>query len=97
MHSKRHRRERQRIEAFRFQCRAARQCFHYPGGRNQRVAQIWRDFVIYERLFIAKEERQTEKITLGIICDGLHRTKLPCGNHAVTGNPVTVRIESRTK
>ena len=54
MHNKRHRRERQRIEAFRFQCRAARQCFHYTGGRNQRVAQIWRDF--------AKAQRQAQKI-----------------------------------
>jgi hypothetical protein len=93
MHSKRHRRERQRIAAFRFQCRAARQCFHYPGGRNQRVAQIWRDFVVYERLFIAKAQRQAQKITTSIICTGLHRVPLPCGNYATTGNPVTVRTE----
>ena len=87
MHSKRHQRERQRIEAFRFQCRAARQCFHCPGGRNQRVAQIWRDF--------AKAERQAQKITIGVICTGLHCVPLPCGNYATTGNHVTVRIAPR--
>lgn len=97
MHSKKHRKIRQRIEAFKFQCRAARQTYPTDGGLNRRVAQIWRDFAHDQRAFVAKAKIQPHKRTLGIICEGLHRTKLPCGNHAVTGNPVTVRIEPRTK
>lgn len=97
MHSKKHRKIRQRIEAFKFQCRAARQTYPTDGGRNRRVAQIWTDFVVSQRLFIARGGRHTKKTTVRAISGGLHRTKLPCGNYETTGNPVTVRLEPQTK
>lgn len=92
MHSKHHRRERQRIAANKFQRRFARDI--EDNGGILYVPDKFRNYVAMCRWF-AKAQRQTEKITLGIICEGIHHTKLPCGNHAATGNPVTVRIAPR--
>ena len=96
MHSKQHRRERQRIAARKFQQRnGRRQC--QAIWRHFGAAHAWRNRIRWLIFLATTPQRQTQKITPGIICEGLHRTKLPCGNYAVTGNPVTVRIEPRTK
>jgi hypothetical protein len=94
MHSKRYRRQRQRIAANKFQQHNGRRAgptFWRRSGAAHASAHRFRWFI-----FLATTtQRQAEKITLGIICEGIHRTKLPCGNHAATGNPVTVRIAPR--
>lgn len=94
MHSKHHRRERQRIAAFRFVSRNGRRA---PNANAVTPAEAWRNHIAWRVICTAQEERQAKEITLGIICKGLHRTKLPCGNYAVTGNPVTVRIAPNKK
>jgi len=92
MHSKRHRRERQRRAARKFR-RAFRRDIEDNGG-ILRVPDRFRNYVAMCRWF-AKAERQAQKITIGVICTGLHCVPLPCGNYAATANPVTVRIAPR--
>lgn len=88
MHSKRHRQQRQRIEAIKFQ--------RSNGLRAQPIFAFRWGGIYAWRLDVAVEaEKRKHELASGAICEGLHRTKLPCGNYDVTGNPVTVRLAPR--
>ena len=94
MHSRKHRRERQRIAADKFRQRNGRRIPHNADFVTS--ADAWRNHIAWCRFYAAAQERRTRKTTT-TICTGLHRVRLPCGNYATTGNPVTVRIETRAE
>ena len=61
MHSKHHRRERQRRASFRFVSRNGRRA---PNANAVTPAEAWRNHIAWRVICTAQEERQAEKITL---------------------------------
>lgn len=60
MHSKRHRKQRQLIAAFRFVSRNGRRT---PNANTVTPAEAWRNHIAWRIVSTAQEERQTQKIT----------------------------------
>ena len=59
MHSRKHRRERQRIAANKFRQRSGRRIANFVTA-----AEAWRNHIAWCRFYAAAQERQTQKNTL---------------------------------